>query len=331
MSAGDRQYGFLQTLTVNDQPIAVESVLEMAYIENADIGGTKLILTLEDSAGVFRDNLKVTNDSKIVLTLADMNSTDEVIWQDSFVVAKASTANNANALKLECFQSVVNELKKLVAMPRFFVNKTPTAIIKELVPDIEILSDEFSQSVTYHLNVGATKSRLIRQICRDHGAVCFFARGKLHFKKIKAAFTGEPTIQLGYWNPLSEHEIKTYKMLGYDGSYSRIVDKSFIRWDSVKGIEMADTHKANAKTLISCTGKAQLNNQSLCLLPVMEAEAMGFGGFLPMALCGLEFYKQGGEVAIDESIPTTAVISRVTHYVSGMRYLCRFELSVSHE
>lgn len=325
-----RQYPFLQKITTSDEEINIDLVLSCAYIELADIGGTKLILTLADQASYFRDTMAIKKGTELELTLADLSGGDEELWNDKFIVAKASSPDG-QSLKLECFQKQCESLKWLAAVPMFINEQKPAQVLAKLLPDFKVDCDDFPTLGTYHLNAGSTKSRLLRTMARDYGAICFYARGTLYFKNPKTIFAQDKTLTLEYSNPQAEHPINKYQVLGQEGNCSRIVDKCYLRWNAVAGLQKSATHQDKAPTMISCTDQQAINAQSTVLLPVIDAELTGFGGYMPAVHCELVFHRRDPESQIDESIPRDVLITQVTHYQQGYKYLCKLQLGVIHE
>ena len=325
-----RQYPFLQKITSSGDEIDIDLVLSSAYIELADIGGTKLILTLADQAGYFRDTMAIKKGTELELTLADLSGGDEELWNDKFIVAKASSPDGSS-LKLECFQKQCESLKLLSALPMFINEQKPAQTLAKLLPDFKIDCDDFPTLGTYHLNAGGTKSRLLRTMARDYGAICFYARGTLYFKNPKLIISKEPEVTLEYSNPQAEHPINKYQVLGQEGNCSRIVDKCYLRWDAIKGLQKSASHQDKAPVMISCTNQQSINGQNIVLLPVIDVELVGLGSYAPAVCCGLVFHKRDPENLIDESIPSKVLITQVTHYQQGYKYLCKLQLGVIHE
>ncbi|WP_318491923.1 hypothetical protein [Photobacterium leiognathi] len=324
-----RQYPFLQKVVVEGEELRIEDVVSSAYIETADISGTKLIMELADQASYYRDDMKIGKQTELELTLADLSGGDEALWTDKFIVAKA-TSEGQN-LKLECFQKDCHELKQLATQPLFFNEVKPSEIIAKLITGLKIECDEFSTLATYHLNAGGTKARLLRTLARDYGAVCFVSRGTFYFKDIRKLLAQEPAIKLDYSNPNAEFQINKYKLLGNDELYSRVTDRHYVRWNCVTGLQQSTNHQDRATTFVSLPGQAAINTQSTILMPVIQIDIMGYGAFIPSLICSLEFFKQLPDIAIDESLPKQAAISQITHYQKGYQYLCKMELGVLHE
>lgn len=310
--------------------ILIEHALSVAYIEQSDIGGTKLILTLADQASYYRDQLGIKKGSKLELTLADLSGGDESLWVDSFIVAKSSS-DDGQTLKLECFQEQCESLKQLAVTPVFINEMKPDQILKKLLPNFKIECDDFPTLGTYYLNAGGTKARLLRTMARDYGAICFYSRNTLFFKNPKLLIQKEPDLTIEYSNPQAKFMINKYKILGQDGNCSRIVDRCYCRWNSVLGLQKSINHQDKPITIISCTNQQSLNSQSTVLLPVIEVDMVGYGGYKPSLCCELIFHKRDPDNQIDESIPSKMLITQVTHYQRGFNYLCKIYLGVIHE
>lgn len=323
-----REWAFIQAVKVDGQPIEPDFIVSCAYIETGDLSGPKLILSLRDQIGYFRDDIGIKKGAEIEITMGEVHAENDDVWIERFIVAKPTSAGDI--LTIEGFATTIAQIKSLVAKPRFFVEQSPAAIIKALLPGVKYNVDSFPAS-TYHLNVGMTASRLLRTMARDCGAMCWYARGTLHFKSMKAIARENTQLTVEAGKHHAPINIERYSILGEDELYERILEKSFFRWDTVEGIERGGKYSDKAASMISVASKSALSNQSIGMVPHILIETLGNNAFSPGVNLEVLFHKLLPEQSIDESIPEKQTIYQVTHFQEGSKYNCKLEMVTLHE
>lgn len=320
-----KQYVLVQKVIANGEEMLVEHIREFAFIENGSMDGNKLLMKVLDSAALYRDDFGIKQGSEITVTLADWNSKGDQIWIEKFIVAKAALVNGY--LEIEGFEKTIHQLKQQVSKPRFFNNKQPSEILKELVPNLALDCDVFELGATYHLNSGGTKSRLIRSMARDYGAMCFISRGIMYFKAIKN-IPMVKDFKIEHSNPTrADHSIAHYYVIGEQGLFERVLNREYVSWDIVEGIQKSGS---GAKVMVSVPQAKALRNQNVSIIPILDVELNGFTAFKPMKICEVLFHKQITEQELDESIPDKQIITQVVHYQQDSKYQCRLELGVKN-
>ncbi|WP_432773931.1 hypothetical protein [Vibrio parahaemolyticus] len=320
-----KEYFLVQKVVTNGEEINIEHVHMFAYIESGSMDGNKLIMDVMDQAAIYRDNFKIQKGSILNVTLADTTSRGDQVWIENFVVGKATSENGE--LKIEAFHQDAHLLKEQVIKPRFFVNKQPREILAELLPHLKLECDMFDKGATYHLNAGGTKSRLIRIMARDYGAMAFINRGTMYFKSIKN-ITMTEQFKLEYSNPdKADYSIARYSIIGEEALFERVLNRNYIAWDTVQGMQSAGNGPA---VVISVNQAKALKNQRVSIIPVLDVELTGNTQFKPMCVCSVLFHKQLPVNELDESLPEKQIINQVVHYQSGNRYQCRLELGVKN-
>lgn len=323
MSDQEREYYFVQKVSVGSNDVLMEHVHECSYIENADMEGVKLILTLMDETGLYRDDYGIEEGAEIVATLADPGNRGDDIWIETFVVAKPEVKNGL--LIINGFAKPTYQLKQLAVTPRFFTNKQPKQILSELLPGVKVESDSFDQSATYHLLPGTPPSRLIRSMARDYGAACFYARGTVYFKAYKRLSNTED-FKIENGNPNAEYSFSRFTMIGDRQLDKRILNKTYISWDTVEGMQGAVNGSDGAPTLVSVEQAKALNNQHIGIIPLLNVTLAGNSRLMPLKWCSVLFHKRLPATELNEALPERQIIKRVTHYQKGNRYLCGMEL-----
>ena len=232
MDNNKRQYILIQRiyLLLKDHkkaPIVPDSVVSCDITEHANMAGTILLMTLNDSAGQFRDNLKLKYGSVIEVSYGDVLNDNGNMIIDNFVVLSAISAGKN--LMLECIQQTCYELKQPAKLPRFFVDKPPSAILKALLNGVKLHIDCDNLSGTYHLNAGANASRLIRTMARDHGCLAYYLRNVFYFVDIKKAMATNSGITLESGNNKAKYPIQHYVINDKLYMFERILDKKFLQ------------------------------------------------------------------------------------------------------
>lgn len=321
-----REYLFLQKVVTNgdlNKSVLIEHVKSFAFIESGSADGNKIIMRLLDSAALYRDDFGIKKDAELTVSLADLHGKGDQSWTEKFIISKASTIDGL--YEVEGFEKNCHQLKKPVDKPRFFTKMQPRDILKELLPDLRIESDNFERGATYHLNSGGTKARLIRSMARDFGSMFFISRGVVHFKSIKN-LTMEKEFTLEHSNPTqADHSIANYQIIGEESMFERVLNREYVGWDVVDGIQKAGT---GAKVHVSVPQAKALKNQCVGFIPVLDVELNGNTKFMPGKVCEVLFHKQVPAQELDETLPDKQVMTQVVHYQSGNRYQCRIDLGV---
>lgn len=321
--SSNRDYFLVQKVEVGGQEVLMEHVHSCAYIENASMEGVKLILEVQDAIGQYRDDYGIKEGAEIEVTLADPLGRGDDIWIETFTVLKPESKEGM--LTVNGFSKDIHALKQPATSPMFFNGKQPKEILAALCPNLKVDAPSFEKSGTYHLNAGGTPARLIRSMARDYGSVCFVARGTIYLKPLKTmSLSPEMTIENG--NPNAEYSFSRFTMIGEKSLYERILNKSYVSWDTVEGMQSAVNGSSGAPTLISVEQAKALNNQHVGIVPLLDVELNGNSKLIPAMPIAVLFHKQMPVNELDESLPEVQVINSVTHYQQGNRYLCRVEL-----
>lgn len=323
MSNQEREYFLVQKVTVQDEDIYMAHIQSCAYIENASMEGVKLILTLMDQAGTYRDEYGLEEGAELVVTFADPGSRGDEVWIDTFVVAKPEVKDGM--LIINAFSKATHSLKQPAIEPQFFSRKQPKDILAALLPGLKLDVDSYERGGTYHLLPGVPPARLIRSMARDYGSVCFIARGTVYFKSLKK-LSMEEDLRIENGNPNAEYSFARYTMLGERYLDQRILNKSYVSWDTVAGMQSAVNGSSGAPTLVSVEQIKALNNQHISIVPLLDVELAGNSKVQPLSVLSVLFHKMMPEEQLNEALPEKMLVNTVTHYEQGNRYQCRVEL-----
>lgn len=323
MSNQEREYFLVQKVTVQGEDVLMAHVHSCAYIETVTMEGVKLILTLMDQAGVYRDEYGLEEGAELEVTFADPGARGDEVWIDTFVVAKPEVKDGQ--LIINAFSKATHSLKQPAIEPKFFTQKQPKEILAALLPGLKLDVDTYEQGSTYHLLPGVPPARLIRSMARDYGSVCFISRGTVYFKSLKK-LPMEEQIRIEHGNPNADYSFARYAMLGERYLDQRLLNKSYVSWDTVAGMQSAVNGSIGAPTLVSVEQVKALNNQHIAIVPLLDIELVGNSKIQPLSVLSVLFHKMLPEEQLNEALPEKMLVSTVTHYERGNRYLCRVEL-----
>lgn len=321
----NREYFLVQSIEAEGETVLIEHVSTLAFIESGSMDGNKLIVDLMDHASAYSDDLQIKQGTILTITFADTNQRGEQVWIERFIIEKATS--ESGLLKIQAFAEDSHNLKKPVIEPRFFTMMQPKDILSELLPHLKINCDTFDQGCTYHLNAGGTKSRLIRHIARDYGAMAFINRGTMYFKSIKNIPMIEQ-FKLEHSNPNNaDYSIARYSVIGEQSLFERVLNRNYVAWDTVHGMQKGGN---GAPVIISVNQAKALKNQCVSIIPILDIELNGNTEFKPMTTCSVLFHKQIPQEELSEALPEKQIITQVVHYQRGNRYQCRLELGIKN-
>lgn len=322
-----RSYPFVQHIVVDGQKeILPDHVLSCSVIESGDMSGTKLLLQVSDRYAYYRDELGITEGTELEITCGDPDGRGDDIFIDTYVVMPPVAIDGM--LKIEGFQKQCHQLKQPAREPQFFVDQAPDKILKALIPDAKIEADHFSQRGTYHLNPGASRSRLIRSMARDYGAMAFYSRGTFYFLNTDNLLSGQAELTIEHNNPMAEASIHSYQINDQTFMYRRVLNRRYVRWDTVAGLETSEGDPENGTVMITAPNPEALDNQADAVIPLLVAELLGNSLFAPGKVLNVILNLNSPEKVIDETMPEVQVINQVTHHQQNGRYHCRLELGV---
>lgn len=314
---------FLQKLAINGEDVGTNSVLELTYIERLNLTCPKLILKLTDRYKVFQDNAALADGSVLTLTLGDASGRGEEMFSESFVVG--ANWEDDGKLVIEAMQADIYRIKQLAVTPKFYTNKTPLEILRDVFPELEIVADEYNERHTYHVNTGYTVAMMLERLKWDAGAVIYLSRGKLYFKLISRLMDSDTAFQFDYKRNVSSNPtIINYQRYNPKATVLRREARDYRCWSRTDG--MISLSNGKPRAFLSTSKKSHLANHNLAVIPVMDCTLAGDGRFMPSQLVKFELNRDIPDSVLDESVPDTQVMIGVRHFQQGMKYLsvCEF-------
>ncbi|HEY3591732.1 MAG TPA: hypothetical protein VGL07_16965 [Buttiauxella sp.] len=325
MSDNNQTSFFVQHLTLAGRQIPVERIAQLAYIETSDMSGPQLIIRLNNNDHTYNDNMKVQKGTLIEASLGDPDG-GGTIFKERFTVVVPPMAGPI--IEINAFSETTFKLKTPSSTTRFFVEKQPAAILRELAPGAAIDADTFHGLGTYHLNVGGLPSKLLRQIAKDHGALCWWSRGKLHFKDMARLSGQSAMLTIEANNAKARHSMLSFKILSKDYELERQHKVRYVSYSMTEGLRSSKGGESDPIRLVPAGDVAQLNNLRNYFAPALEFDTPGFGAITPGYPIKCVIHRDNSESSVDESMPAVMVATKVTHFDTGDNYRCFVEMGV---
>ncbi|WP_070964968.1 hypothetical protein [Vibrio sonorensis] len=174
-----------------------------------------------------------------------------------------------------------------------------------------------------------TPSKLLRNIARDFGAAVWVCRGVLHFVPLDVLMMQKPLYKVGLNAKDVDIDITRHEVVGNQNQFERVAQKGFFSWATDKHIKQATTNSGKSKVLVT-TPHGRLDNLSKYLQPLLVFQCYGLSDLVPSNMLDLILVRLSNDEALDESLPNRMIISRVTHYTQGERYVIDAEVGVAN-
>jgi hypothetical protein len=249
-----------------------------------------------------------------------------VTFKEMFIAGKPKI--DGEVITVDAFSKVCHDIKQPAVRPRFFTNKTPAFILAELCPGLKVQSD-FPAPGTYHLNVGQNASNLIFSMQRDYGACAFICRGTVYFLSLKKVMESKPVYTAGRNQDRIDINIAQSRAIDNQAVYDRVLRRQWHCFDRFGQQHDSQNNDKCPSVVIASIPPAQLNNQSLHMMPVLEMTCFGVGQLMPAMILELDVVKQSEFAERDHSVKKRLAIMRICHFSQGVEgYLNRVELGV---
>jgi len=120
-------------------------------------------------------------------------------------------------------------------------------------------------------------------------------------------------------------------LLNNDGVYDCVIHKHWITVTVDKGLIESREHQDKPKSLLPSMSRLQLANQSKHLQPRIDIVTFGYSDLKAGQLIDVEMKKEIEHGAIDESVESQMIVTRVAHCEKRLNYNMRVELGVFRE
>lgn len=318
---------YLQSLTINGVPIPRENVVESAYIEMLNFTGPVLLLKIRDVSGAVIDNGRVGKGSILVASLGDAAGSSS-LFEETFYVAEAPRLQDTVHVT-----AIVQHVQKLLipaAQPRFYVQKQPADILRELAPGLQVTADSLNKVGTWHLNMGQKPAALLKQIAQDTGAMAWVARQGINFKLNDNLLNQRPSFTYEYNNPKAKLTITKMKNINADHAVTGQREYRYMGYNETEGMTVTGDPSLPIK-MVSDQDLGVLQNKHVTIVPKLDAECSGNPGIRAGQVISVVLHRYDTVNRINESVPKNMVVERVTHYESRFAYLSKMILGIPFE
>ncbi|MEG5932448.1 tail length tape measure protein [Enterobacter hormaechei] len=318
---------YLQALTINGVAIPREDVIESAYIEMLNFTGPVLLLKIRDVTGAVIDNGRVTKGSELVASLGDAAG-QYSLFEETFYVVEAPRMQDT--VHVTAIVSQVQRLLVPAAQPRFYVQKQPAEILRELAPQLQVTADSLNKVGTWHLTMGQKPAALLKQIALDTGAMAWVARQGINFKLNTSLLNQRPSFQYEYNNTRSKLTITKMKNINADHAVTGEREYRYMGYNETEGMKITGDPSLPIR-YTSEQDLGVLQNKHVTIIPKLDVECSGNPGLQAGQVITVILHRYDTVNRINESVPKNMVIERVTHFESRFAYLSKMILGIPFE
>lgn len=311
----------IQKITVRGQEIDRAFLKEITYVETIDLSGPRLMMRIDDPYRILRDDMKVRERDELEIVIADRWLRDGIDRTIKFVIMTMPVENNM--VHFNCFEKTVMGLKVPAKEAILFPQKPVTAILTRLIPGGKYDVGSFPVIEDYHLVPGERPSRLLRQMARELGAVVFWRRGAVVFKKLKDLLAQPAKLTYHHDDRTQKNQIIMYTRSNARTIIRDRVQRNYMGWNMEQGMLRSGKKTNKPPELVSNASKPSLDNHLEIPVPAIDFTTAGSGYLMPGLPMKLVWNVQRLDAPIDESLPPKVVVGTVAHFYSTQKYFCR--------
>lgn len=296
---------------------------EATFVETLDLSGPRLMMTFDDTHSIIRDDMGLKARDVLEVRIADVWERDGIDKTIPFVVW--TMPNKGNVIALNCMQYHVDLLKQPAKESILFSKKPIETILRRLAPGLRYDIGSFPALEDYHLLPGERPTRLLRQIAKEKGAVCFYRRGSIVFRKLSEL--AKKTVKYTYENenPTAANQIIYFTRENSKAVLKDRVERNIIGWDMVKGLVKSAKNTTKAPEFVSVSNLVTMNGLLEMPCPALDMVVLGNGALLPGISVALKWNTAKIDAPLDESLPAKVVIGTVAHHYSAQKYFARLK------
>lgn len=312
------------SLIRDDKPFAdfdLSFLKEVTLIESVDLSGPKFILSMDDPHGYLSDKLKIVAHDKIEVALADIWNRDSLDQVMRFTILTAPTTGRY--ITYNCFHSTLYSIKEPSRESRLFTGRPVKTIISKLLPGMKYEVGQFASGQDYHVLPGARPSKTLRVMAHEMGALCFIRRGTVVFKKMSELFKAQPKFEYHYNDSSKPNQIMKYERINNHETIKDATERNYIGWDMVGGLVKMNQAIQKPVEFVSQAASKALDNLVAIPMPAIDFVIVGDGSLVPGDTMRLVWNTRNPDAPIDESLPSKVLVSTVSNFYSGQRFLGR--------
>ena len=318
------QHQLVQSITCNGELLDLAFLKQATFIETMSLDGPKLIIEYDDKEQYLRDDLALKEGDVFSVNLSDPVNLDLLNWQSDWTVI-TMPADAKGTITFNLLLTALYELKKPTITAKFFVKKSISHLLRQLAPNLNHEIGEFPLRLDFHLLPGQRPTRLIRQIARELGAVVFIRRGILVFKSLEQLQNQQSAFEYHFNDTRQQFQIASYTIPNDQTMIDDLTQRRFTAWDDKQGVVYARNNSDRAIEFVGATNRHVLDNLCKVPVPVIDAIMLGNGGLKAGDVMAVTWNRSDLERPIDESLPTSFVLSLVAHSYVKHRYYCRIK------
>jgi hypothetical protein len=317
----------LQSVTINGNKVPREWIFASVYIEKASLMAPLLKLEIRDMTGTVIDDWKTKYGSALLAELGDPQG-NNTSFKTPFFVTSATLASDV--ITVVAVSEEVRRFKLPSPRTQLYTNKTPDSIFKAFIGDLKLMENTQKRSVTYHLNAGDKPSKMLGDMARDKGALCWVCRGQFYFATLDELMRQKPAFTYEANNPQADRTISKMRFINQDYAATSDNQYRFTGYSMTDGyVEYGD---ANLPVrYIADADMETLRNMQKSLIPKIDVEVEGNPAIRPGMLLEILIYRYDQDNRIDESLPRKMIVKNVAHFEDRVGYTTRMILGVPNK
>lgn len=322
MASSSQEHFLVQRLACRGEDLDLSWIKRVTFVETLDLSGPQFVACLDDSQYILREDVGLSVGDTLSVSLADPYHTDQMAYDDDFVVLSVESGPGATIV-LSCLQKGVYESKRPAAQAQLFAGKGAQTILGQVLPGVDLSVGDFPVVEDYHLLAGMRRSRMVRQLARELGAVAFMQRGELVFRSPADLFEADSLAEYHANDRRQPNQINYHKYTGNSGVMIDEGRRSYQGWSLTQGLLKAGALADSAPECTGLTSKVSLDGMASMVAPCLELEVAGNGGIKAGDALSLVWNRQDLDSPIIETLPDKILVGRVAHTYSAQKYLSR--------